>query len=253
MVTRVINLLGPDVGDPADRIGPAPDNPAGFWESRTLISHNDELLAGLGGSWSAPPEFRGRWWGGSGTGRPGGVIAAILRIGLWGEWPVRLEGSAQLAAAALLASSAHAGRHLHRHRAKPDRDRRLASRPKRPRMDVFGRALGALYASPAREHAGPAGLRPLLPGLSRSTGRGRGSPVGVPRATGGLSVARPSTPCAPSSIRRCVTTSRTRSPMRNRSCCPPRLASSRCCSTSSAPTRVSLRRFRRRRAGPPGP
>ena len=30
MMARVVNLLGSDAGDPADRIGPAPDNPAGF-------------------------------------------------------------------------------------------------------------------------------------------------------------------------------------------------------------------------------
>lgn len=44
-----------------DDLSPAPDNPAGFFESRQLTRFNDELLSMLGGDWCHPPLLRPRW------------------------------------------------------------------------------------------------------------------------------------------------------------------------------------------------
>jgi hypothetical protein len=52
-VTRVVNLLGAQVGAP--QMAAKPDNPSGFWEVQPLVDLDDELLEHLGGSWDAPP------------------------------------------------------------------------------------------------------------------------------------------------------------------------------------------------------
>lgn len=54
-LTRVINLLGPSVCIPDDRMGPAPANPKGFWESTTITIANELLLQLAGGSWRCLP------------------------------------------------------------------------------------------------------------------------------------------------------------------------------------------------------
>ncbi len=69
-LTRVVNLLGLDVG-PHDRlIGATPENAGGHWEVEALSSFDEELLLELGGRWSGPPAIhpdelrelaRGRW------------------------------------------------------------------------------------------------------------------------------------------------------------------------------------------------
>jgi hypothetical protein len=48
-MARVLNLLGADL--PEGLIGPAADNPRGFWESQELLALHDELLAAGGSSW----------------------------------------------------------------------------------------------------------------------------------------------------------------------------------------------------------
>jgi hypothetical protein len=54
LVTRILNLLGVDLG-PADRLGgPGPHNPRGFWEHREIRSINDAILARYGGIWPHP-------------------------------------------------------------------------------------------------------------------------------------------------------------------------------------------------------
>jgi hypothetical protein len=43
-------------------MGPAPDNPRGFFERRDVVKVNDSWLADLGGSWWAPPEMTSTTW-----------------------------------------------------------------------------------------------------------------------------------------------------------------------------------------------
>ena len=51
-LTRILNLLGAEIGD--DLLPAHPDNPAGFWESRDIVLLHDEILATLGSSWDDP-------------------------------------------------------------------------------------------------------------------------------------------------------------------------------------------------------
>lgn len=67
-LTRVLNLLGVHLGNPADFIPPAPDNPRGFWENRPLVLVNDALLRLFGGSWDAPPTLPDGWDDGDAVG-----------------------------------------------------------------------------------------------------------------------------------------------------------------------------------------
>lgn len=61
-VTRLVNLMGPPIGDPADLIeADPPSNPTGHWESSKLATVNDWILAALGGAWSAPPAAELGW------------------------------------------------------------------------------------------------------------------------------------------------------------------------------------------------
>ena len=51
--------MGVQLGD--GLLGPAFDNPKGFFESREVVALHDRLLAENGGSWDRPPEIkRGR-------------------------------------------------------------------------------------------------------------------------------------------------------------------------------------------------
>ncbi len=49
LVTRLINLLGADIGQ--DLVSPAIDNPKGFWELCGVAEAHDKLLGDLGGAW----------------------------------------------------------------------------------------------------------------------------------------------------------------------------------------------------------
>jgi len=59
-VTRILNLLGADVG-PEDDLLTDYDNPSGHWESRALVACNDRILAAFGRSWDFPPWLRPGW------------------------------------------------------------------------------------------------------------------------------------------------------------------------------------------------
>lgn len=48
-VTRVVNLLGAEIGD--NLIPPGDDNPSGFWEHAEVVRINEELLRALGRTW----------------------------------------------------------------------------------------------------------------------------------------------------------------------------------------------------------
>lgn len=55
VLTRVVSLLGLEVGDDDLLMGPDPSNESGHWEVTRLTELNDELLGELGGRWSGPP------------------------------------------------------------------------------------------------------------------------------------------------------------------------------------------------------
>jgi glycosyltransferase involved in cell wall biosynthesis len=59
-ITRVLNLLGVDLGD--DLLPPAVDNETGFWESRRVVEANDAILASLSSSWDSPHRLPEDWW-----------------------------------------------------------------------------------------------------------------------------------------------------------------------------------------------
>lgn len=61
LVTRVLNLLGLDLGDRDALIPPSRNNPRGYWENRHIVGTNDKLLAKLGGSWDHPPSLPNNW------------------------------------------------------------------------------------------------------------------------------------------------------------------------------------------------
>jgi hypothetical protein len=61
LVSRVLNVLGLDLGPEEHLMRPNSENPTGYWESRPIKRINDEILSRLGGSWFEPPE-RGVGW-----------------------------------------------------------------------------------------------------------------------------------------------------------------------------------------------
>ena len=58
-VTRVINLLGADLG--GDLLPPAEDNALGFWEHRGIVKIHEELLDALGSSWHSVQPLPAGW------------------------------------------------------------------------------------------------------------------------------------------------------------------------------------------------
>jgi hypothetical protein len=54
VVSRMLALLGAHLGPESDLMPPKPDNPTGFWESRTVTNIHDDLLSALGGRWDEP-------------------------------------------------------------------------------------------------------------------------------------------------------------------------------------------------------
>ncbi len=55
MVARLLNLCGLWLGADDEILGPAADNPEGFWEHVGVLMLDDDLLAALGGGWDMPP------------------------------------------------------------------------------------------------------------------------------------------------------------------------------------------------------
>lgn len=60
-VSRMLNLLGFDLGPDEELIPPQPANPRGFWEHRGLVALDEEILARFGGTWHEPPAFPPGW------------------------------------------------------------------------------------------------------------------------------------------------------------------------------------------------
>jgi len=61
MVTHCLGLIGAQLGDADDLMGPGPDNASGYSELRSVKEINDRILAHLGGSWDCPPPLSGDW------------------------------------------------------------------------------------------------------------------------------------------------------------------------------------------------
>ena len=61
LLTRLLNLLGVDLGPEEHLMAPNEYNSKGYWEHQPLTDLNDELLLRLGGSWHEPPIFFPGW------------------------------------------------------------------------------------------------------------------------------------------------------------------------------------------------
>lgn len=57
LLTRVLNLIGLDLGPEHLLLQPRFGNLKGFWEHEEIISLNDAILERLGGKWWEPPIF----------------------------------------------------------------------------------------------------------------------------------------------------------------------------------------------------
>lgn len=55
MITSLLHACGLDLGPRGDLLPPAPNNPLGFWESRSFLRLNNAILKQLGGRWNDPP------------------------------------------------------------------------------------------------------------------------------------------------------------------------------------------------------
>lgn len=58
----VLHTVGFNLGPSEQFLGPLPENPKGFFESRQVVSINKRLLEILGGAWDRPPRLSGEWW-----------------------------------------------------------------------------------------------------------------------------------------------------------------------------------------------
>jgi hypothetical protein len=61
LVARILARLGVYLGETADFVAPARDNPQGFFERRDIVALNDELLSRNGGSAIDPPRLEPGW------------------------------------------------------------------------------------------------------------------------------------------------------------------------------------------------
>jgi hypothetical protein len=61
LTSRVINLLGVDLGAEDEIMHPGRANPRGYWENRKIRRWGDALLETLGGTWQSPPVLRDGW------------------------------------------------------------------------------------------------------------------------------------------------------------------------------------------------
>ncbi len=62
MIASLLYDCGLDLGPQNDMLKPAPNNPEGFWESRSFLGLNDELLNAHGGTWDCPPRLDAVAW-----------------------------------------------------------------------------------------------------------------------------------------------------------------------------------------------
>jgi hypothetical protein len=61
LTSRVINLLGVDLGAEEKLMQAGRGNPRGYWENRSIRRWGDAVLDRLGGSWKSPPVLGDGW------------------------------------------------------------------------------------------------------------------------------------------------------------------------------------------------
>src|SRR5262245_28942422 len=61
VVSRMLSMLGADLGPERSTMAPAADNPKGYWEHSGLVEINIEILSRFGGTWDNPPDFPEGW------------------------------------------------------------------------------------------------------------------------------------------------------------------------------------------------
>ena len=61
LLTRILNLIGLDLGSGQLSVEPAEDNLKGHWEHTDIVSLNDAILQVYGGSWDEPPLLPHGW------------------------------------------------------------------------------------------------------------------------------------------------------------------------------------------------
>ncbi|HEX7317715.1 MAG TPA: sulfotransferase [Pyrinomonadaceae bacterium] len=88
LVARLLNACGLFLGREEELIGPATDNPEGFWENLNFVGINEELLSRFGGSWDEPPALPPRWEFGTEVepllGRAAELVARFGNQSHWG-------------------------------------------------------------------------------------------------------------------------------------------------------------------------
>jgi GT2 family glycosyltransferase len=76
-LTRVLNLLGVELGE--DLMPAGPDNPSGFWEHNGVVAAHERLLAALGRSWDDPRPLPEDWLQSAAADEAARAIEAIVR------------------------------------------------------------------------------------------------------------------------------------------------------------------------------
>lgn len=61
LISRCLGLLGVELGPEENLLAPDGFNPTGFWEHKTVVGLNDEVLAIFGGTWNSLPELPDGW------------------------------------------------------------------------------------------------------------------------------------------------------------------------------------------------
>ena len=182
VATRLMNLLGIDLGAEEHLLGPRPDNPKGFWEYEPIVDLNEEILATAGRQLARAPALAagvgdGRRVGGSspegeGSGR------SNLRLGRLG-----LEGPTHLPDAPVLETdpSAHSLRDLH---AQPGGGGGVAGETRGfPEREVDP-IVANLHRGGDRADRRPPAALPLLRGSDPLASRGGVAARTVPRPAG---------------------------------------------------------------------
>ncbi|SDW69659.1 hypothetical protein SAMN05444487_105156 [Marininema mesophilum] len=62
LITRAVNLLGPNVGTPNLLMAPHETNPTGFWEHLEIVQIHKQIMKKLNSSWDATKPLPIRWW-----------------------------------------------------------------------------------------------------------------------------------------------------------------------------------------------